>query len=422
MRKILYVVLDGMGDLPIKDLGGLTPLEAATTPNMDALAAKGAQGTMSTIAPGVAPESDAAVMSLLGYDVQEYYTGRGPLESCGAGIEVRDGDLAWRCNFGTVDKDWNIVDRRVGRNLLDDEARQLAAAVQKDVHLSGASFVFEHSTGHRACLVIRPVTGALSGEVDNGDPGYDREGSYSVAVANPDTKAKRITPLKDGEAERRSAELTNDFLDQSFKILDDHPVNRQRREQGNLPGNFVLVRDAGNRLPKLPHFIDRFGVRFGAVVEMPVERGLAILTGMEEVPVGLPTGAMEHDLAVWADKTAEGLANLDGLYVHVKGPDLPGHDGDFRRKTEVLSLIDEHYFGRLGEAMDLSALTICITADHSTPCELKAHSADPVPVLISGGIQPDHAGSFGEVNAFKGKLGTFVGPELMPRLIEVAGS
>jgi 2,3-bisphosphoglycerate-independent phosphoglycerate mutase len=422
MRKILYVVLDGVGDRPIKDLGDRTPLEAATTPHLDALAARGAQGTMSTIGPDVAPESDAAVMSLLGYDVNEYYTGRGPLESCGAGVEVRDGDLAWRANFGTVDADWNIVDRRVGRNLTDAEARELAAAVQRDVHLMAASFQFVHTTGHRACLVIRPVSGELSGDVDNGDPGYDREGPYSVAVANPGTVAKRITPLKEDKAAQLSAELTNDFLEQSFAILDAHPVNQRRRAEGFMPGNFVLVRDAGNRLPKLPHFIDRFGVRFGAVVEMPVERGLAILTGMVEVPVGLPLGDLKHDLNHWAEKTVEALRGLDGLYVHVKGPDLPGHDGDFRRKTEVISAIDLQYFGRLRDQIDMEALTICVTADHSTPCELKAHSADPVPVLIAGGVEPDGAGKFGEVSARKGKLGTLLGPELMPLLVEIVRS
>jgi 2,3-bisphosphoglycerate-independent phosphoglycerate mutase len=420
VRKILYVVLDGMGDLPIEALGGKTPLEAARTPNLDELAAWGAQGTMSTIAPDVAPESDAAVMSLLGYDVTKYYTGRGPLEACGAGVEVRDGDLAWRANFATVDSDWTIIDRRVGRDLSDPEAGELAAAVQRDVHLDGASFQFEHTTGHRASLVIRPVSGRLSGELDNGDPAYQREGPYSVALAAPGTAAKRIVPLRDGDAERRGAELTNAFLEQSFATLDAHPVNARRRERGMMPGNFILVRDAGDHLPQLPHFFERFGVRFGAVVEMPVEKGLAILTGMEEVSVHLPTGDLERDLGDWAGQSAAGIAELDGLYVHVKGPDVPGHDGDYQRKTEVIAAIDHHYFGRLGQLLDLSALTVCVTADHSTPCALRAHSADPVPVLISGGVEPDRAGLFGETNARNGKLGSFLGPELMPRLVEIA--
>src|SRR5918911_1621817 len=148
MKKILYVVLDGLGDRPIEALGGKTPLEAADTPYLDELAQRGETGLMDSIARGVAPESDAAVMSILGYDVDRYYTGRGPLESYGAGLEVRDGDLAWRANFGTVGEDWTILDRRVGRNLGDGEARELAEAVQAEVRLDGAEFQFRHTLGH----------------------------------------------------------------------------------------------------------------------------------------------------------------------------------------------------------------------------------------------------------------------------------
>jgi 2,3-bisphosphoglycerate-independent phosphoglycerate mutase len=420
MRKILLAVLDGMADRPVSELGDLTPLEAAATPNMDALARTGVQGTMSTIAPGVAPESDAAVMSLLGYDVNQYYTGRGPLEACGVGMEVRDGDLAWRVNFAAVDGDRTIVDRRVGRGLADDDAELLAAAVQRDVHLAGASFQFEHAAGHRACLVIRPVSGALTGEVDNGDPAYGRNGSYSVVVAEPGTRPKLITPLREGKAEQLSAELTNDFVEKSFLVLDGHQVNERRRSQGLQPANFLLVRDAGSGLPQLPHFIDCFGANFGALVEMPVERGLAQLTGMTQVRPGPPSGNFERDLGMWARKTEESLRDLDGLYVHIKEPDLAGHEGDYRRKSEILAAFDGSYLGRLGEMVELEALTVCITADHATPCELKAHSADLVPVLISGGVSPDGAGSFGEGNASRGILGTLMGPQLVPTVVNIA--
>src|SRR6202022_1491650 len=150
MRKVLYVVLDGLGDRPSTALGGKTPLEAADTPFLDELAQKGETGLMDTIGPGIAPESDAAVMSILGYDVDEFYTGRGPPEAPGAGVDVPDGCLAWRCNFATVDEDWKIVDRRVGRNLSDPEARQLAAAVQEEGRLHESTFEFRPPTGHRA--------------------------------------------------------------------------------------------------------------------------------------------------------------------------------------------------------------------------------------------------------------------------------
>jgi 2,3-bisphosphoglycerate-independent phosphoglycerate mutase len=421
LKKILYVVLDGLGDRPIASLGGKTPLEAADTPYLDELAQRGETGLMDTIGPGVAPESDAAVMSILGYDVDRYYTGRGPLESHGAGLEVRAGDLAWRANFGTVDSDWKIVDRRVGRNLSDGEARELASAVQDAVELDGASFEFRHTLGHRACLVIRRRDGRLSGQVDNCDPAYQRHGVFSVALADP---GKDVVPAKplDGSSEARvAADLTNEFMRKSYEVLDSHPVNQRRRSEGKMPGNFILLRDAGDRLPQLPSFQERFDVRFASLVEMPVEIGIAELTGMGKVPVMSTADDPERGYADWAGKTLAALNDWDGLYVHLKGPDVPGHDGDAPGKVRSIEQIDRFYFGPLMKTLGGSGFIVAATADHSTPCELKAHSDDPVPLLISGGtLEPEGSLQFGESEAARGRLGRIRGPELVPRLIALA--
>lgn len=423
MRKILYVVLDGLGDRPSAALGGRTPLEAADTPFLDELAQKGETGLMDTIGPGIAPESDAAVMSILGYDVEEFYTGRGPLESHGAGMAVPEGCLAWRCNFGTVDADWRITDRRVGRNLTDPEARELATAVQEGVSLDAASFEFRHTIGHRACLVIQSMEHQLSGDVDNCDPAYRRHGAFSVALEDPGTHVAEAKPLRDTISARAGAELTNQFLHSSFEVLDQHPVNRRRREEGKLPGNFILCRDAGDRLPRLPSFQLRYGIRFGSLVEMPVEIGLAQLTGMGTVPVLSTAEEPERGFADWAAKTLAALEEYDGLYVHLKGPDLFGHDGDPEGKAGCIEAIDRLYFGPILKALRLPDYVIAVTADHSTPCEIKAHSADPVPLLISsGGLEPEGALQFGESEAARGRLGKLRGPELVPRLVEIAGS
>lgn len=422
-RKILYVVLDGLGDRPVASLGGKTPLEAADTPFMDELAQKGETGLMDTIGPGIAPESDAAVMSILGYEVEEYYTGRGPLESFGAGLEVPEGCLAWRCNFATVDEDWKIVDRRVGRNLADEEAGELAAAVQEQVELPAATFDFKHTLGHRACLVIQSLQHRLSGDVDNCDPAYARHGVFSVALENPGDRVVEAKPLKDSVSARIGAELTNDFMRQSYEVLERHPVNQRRRAANKMPGNFILVRDAGDSLPRLPSFQQRYGTTFGSLVEMPVEVGIAKLTGMGEVPV-MSTGAdPERGFADWADKTLAGLDHFDGLYVHLKGPDVFGHDGDAQGKARNIELIDSRYFGPIVKALTLPDFVIAVTADHSTPCEIKAHSADPVPLLISsGGLEPEGALQFGESECAKGQLGRRRGPELVPKLIELANT
>ncbi|MEA2646865.1 MAG: 2,3-bisphosphoglycerate-independent phosphoglycerate mutase [Chloroflexota bacterium] len=420
MRQIVFVVLDGMGDRPIQALGDLTPLEAAATPVLDGIAERGRQGMLDPIGPGVVPASDTAVMSLLGYDVAEQYTGRGPLEAIGAGMELREGDLAWRAGFATVDADVNVLDRRAGRSLLDAEAVELAAALQKDVHLPGASVHFRSTGGHRAALVVRAAGEHLSAAVTNADPGYLREGRFTVPVADPDPAAGQVDPLDDTPAAQRAADLTNTFLEQAFRVLDSHPVNQRRRDDGYLPANFILLREAGDRPPQLAHFLDRYGLRFAAVAQMPVERAMATLTGMTVIDPGRMTGAMEHDYTLWARHAADALRSHDGVYVHLKGPDLAGHAGDAAAKAETLAAIDGYFFGRLGETVDLEAVTVCVTADHATPCELKVHTDDAVPLLVSGGVEPDGAGSFGEVNAFRGGFGRMVGPELMPRLVEIA--
>ena len=423
MKKILYVVLDGLGDRPNPKLGGKTPLEAADTPFMDELAQKGETGLMDTIGEGIAPESDAAVMSILGYDVDEYYTGRGPLESFGAGMTVPNGCLAWRCNFGTVDSDWRIIDRRVGRDLSDPEAQELAEAVNREVRLDRATFDFRHTIGHRACLVIQSLEHQLSGDIDNCDPAYQRHGVFSVALENPGTHVAEARPLKDGISARVGAEITNQFLKRSFEVLENHPVNQRRRAEGKMPGNFILARDAGDRLPTLPSFRQRYGVRFGSLVEMPVEIGIAQLTGMGEVHVMSTAQDPERGFSDWSAKTMNALDEYDGLYVHLKGPDLFGHDGDPEGKKANIEAIDRLYFGPLVKGLRLPDFVVAVTAAHSTPCDIKAHSADPVPLLISsGGLEPEGALQFGESEAARGRLGKLRGPELVPRLVEIAKS
>ncbi|MGZ4155456.1 MAG: alkaline phosphatase family protein, partial [Actinomycetota bacterium] len=181
MTKLLYVCLDGLGDDPIPELDGRTPLEAAPTPNLDELAARGRTGTVVTVGPGIAPESDIGVFGILGYDPHEEHPGRGVLEAIGIGMDFRDGDLAYRINFATCE--WpEIVDRRVGRNLTSDEAHALAAEVNERLTLPGATFDLRATVEHRGALVIRADDGQLSAAVTNTDPAYKREGHLGVAL------------------------------------------------------------------------------------------------------------------------------------------------------------------------------------------------------------------------------------------------
>ena len=352
MSKLLYVCLDGLGDDPIPELDDRTPLEAAETPHLDALAARGRTGTVVTVGPGIAPESDIGVFGILGYDPHEEHPGRGVLEALGIGMDFRDGDLAYRVNFATAD--WpEILDRRVGRDLSSEEAHALAAEVNETLRLPGATFELESTIEHRGALVIRTDDGsALSANVTNTDPAYRREGHLGVALETFEPRVATCEPLEDGDAARRAADLTNAFVEGSAKLLDASEVNAARRADGKLPGNLILTRDGGDHRPRLQPIRDRFGLTWGCFVEMPVERGISIALGMEPVavprldPIGFG-GAAEEAYAAWAALAADALADFEALYVHIKGPDVPAHDGRAEDKRDVIAAIDRAFFGEV---------------------------------------------------------------------------
>lgn len=426
MKKIVYVILDGLGDDPLDALGGKTPLEAASTPNLDGLAANGLNGYVTTVGEGIAPESDIAVFSILGYDPHEHHTGRGPLESVGAGLDVKQGDLAYRVNFATVEKDgdgWAIQDRRVGRDLSSGEAHALAAEVQEKVSIPGASFDFRATIGHRGVLVLRSDEGPLSAEVENSDPAYGRKGALGVALETFDNHVVHVAPVaghESNEPAQRAARITNEWLHASFDVLDASEVNKKRAGAGKLPGNFVLTRDGGDHLPDLVPFKEKFGPEIGCFVEMPVELGIARLTGMGivEAPTGIPA---PEQYEAWAKLALEAIEGYDGLYIHIKGPDVPAHDGDHEAKIASIEEIDSIFFAALLSELDLKKSIVAVTADHSTSCARKAHTDGPVPLLISGGsVSSDEVKTYGESASRKGAMGHLKGPEIMPNLVSLS--
>jgi 2,3-bisphosphoglycerate-independent phosphoglycerate mutase len=424
--KLIYIVIDGMGDLPIKDLGDKTPLEFAETPNMDYLASRGKLGLMYTVGRGVAPESDVAVISILGYDPYKYHVGRGPLEAYGAGLSVKDGDLALRCNFATLGPERTIIDRRAGRNLTTNEASKLAEAVNGLVRLESypADFEFKNTIGHRGVLVIRSKRLPLSGKISNTDPAYERVAGLGVAKMNVRMILEDCVPLEDTESARISAALVNEFIWKSHEVLDQHEVNKRREIEGKLKANVILTRDAGNALPKFFNINERYNVKFACLADMPVERGIAGLAGMHLIDLPPPSGDLIRDCLIRSEKLLNVLDKFDCFYIHIKGPDEPGHDGNFMLKAETISLIDKFFFGSILKEINLNNIVICVTADHSTPCSLKAHSDTPVPLLISGGnIKSDGIKSFSEKECRRGSLGILEnGTMLMPMLMSIIKS
>ncbi len=419
--KLLYIVIDGMGDLPNKDLGERTPLEVAKTPNLDVLAKNGQTGLMYSVRKGVAPESDVAVISLLGYDPFKYSTGRGIIEAVGACIALKDGDLALRCNFATLGKDKEILDRRVARSLSTEEAVKLSKAANTEVKLTShaATFEFRNTLGHRAVLVIRHKGKPLSGKISNTDPAYSIVNGLGVAEIKVDMHLKTCEPMDSSPEAKVSADLVNEFTEKTHALWENHPINVKRAAEGKLKANVVLSRDAGSQLPHFFSINKRYGVDFAALADMHAESGIAKLAGMESSLLPPPSGDLEKDCEIRVQRLLEALPNHDCFYIHLKGPDEPGHDGNCRRKTEIISAIDRYFFGKLLPQLDIKNVLFCITADHATPCILKVHSDTPVPVIISGvGVADDRAAKFSEKNCAEGSLGTIeFGYELMPKLM-----
>lgn len=421
-KKVLYIVLDGVGDRGIASYGGHTPLEQAETPNIDLLALNGKLGLLYPVGEGIAPESDLAVISLLGYDAEEFYTGRGPLECFAEGLKVKSGDLAYRVNFATIADDGSIIDRRVGRDLSSEEAKKLGEEINQKIKLSSycADFWFKPTIGHRGVLLIRCYDGPLSHHVENTDPAYGKHGVFGIAKEKFENKIQRCVPeqgFENDQSAKRAAELTNEFIEKSRQVLKDAAINEARIKNGKLPANVILTRDAGDRLPEFPKLPDKYKRRFASLVEMPVEKGIALLTGMDIIAIPPPSKNYAQDYGLRVNKVLEAIRNYDVLYIHLKGPDEPGHDGNFELKKEIIELIDKHFFAPLVKSLSLEDFVIAVTGDHSTPCELKSHSADPVPLLVYGKGR-DNTVSFGETEAAQGAIGKVLGKDVFNILLE----
>ena len=415
MRRLLYVLLDGVGDRPHPELGGLTPLEAANTPNMDKLACMGISGLVHPVGRGIAPESDIAVFHMLGYEFsEEGYMGRGVVEAVGAGMDFKDGDLALRANFATVDEGFKVLDRRAGRDVTDEEGEELASAIKDNVTIPGVEIDVVHTVAHRVVVKFR-VEGGLSANISNTDPAYQRIGGMGVVKASGEMVVQKAVPLDDDPRSRRAAEIVNEFTRKVYEVLKEHPINRRRAQEGKPPANILLMRDAGNTLPKIPKMEEKYGLSFAIIADMPVELGIGRITGMK----AYRSKAVDD----YEDKIAlikRAFDENDAVYVHIKGPDEPGHDGKPRLKASVIEEIDRRFFGPLLERIWDSQLLTVISADHATPCMLKAHSDDPVPVLYSASwLDNDGTGRFTEGFGRRGRIGMMRGAEVLPRAVNI---
>jgi 2,3-bisphosphoglycerate-independent phosphoglycerate mutase len=417
--KLIYVLLDGIGDLPHPSLGNSTPLEAAFTPNMDKLAMNGCMGNVISVAKGIAPQSDIAVFNMLGYNFKNgNYVGRGVIESIGCDIDFRDGDLALRGNFATIDNNLRLVDRRAGRDIRKEEALAICETLREKITFSdkAVSVVIEPTISHRVTIRLRHSKVRLSEKITNTDPAYDR--IDGIGIAKPTTNEMVMQKSKaqdDKEGSKIAAKLINEFTEQAVKLLKNHPVNHERIKAGKNPINAILLRDPGNRYPTMEPISKKYGVKVACLVDMPVEIGISKVLDMKAFDAG---GLNEYEQK--AAVAMRIIKNFGILYVHIKGPDEFGHDGDAKGKKKNIEEIDKRFFGNLVNLLDVNEPTIVISGDHSTPCINKAHSDDPVPLLISGKMaMRDDSARFTESYASRGRLGMLMGVNVLDTAINI---
>lgn len=393
--KYVILVPDGAADFTVDARGGLTPLEAAHTPNMDFLAKEGICGTAVTIPDGMAAGSDVANYSILGYDPLKYYTGRGPLEAVSMGVSLGRDEVAFRCNLIT-EGDGLLLDYSAG-HVTTEEARQLLGVLQEK--LGDEYTTFYPGIGYRHLLVLR----GLKFLEDRCIPPHDVVGREIQDILPQGPNAHRLTAL----------------MRISRRLLSEHAVNEWRDERGLRPANMIWPWGQG-RSPALPTIPERYGLEGAIVTAVDLIKGLGMLAGMEVVEVPGATGYYDTDYAAKARYALNSLRSKDLVYVHVEAPDEAGHEGNWEAKVEALENFDAKIVGAfLDETVRVNEdFTFLLMPDHYTPLEVRTHVPDPVPFTIyhPHGIS-DGGKSFSEKGVNTGSYSRFPAWQLMDLMV-----
>ncbi len=370
--KYIVLIPDGSADAPRPELGGRTPLEAAETPNLDLLAGSGETGSAITIPEVLPAGSDVANLAVMGYDPRKYYTGRAPLEAASLGLDLGAGEIAFRCNLVHVE-DGTMSDFSAG-HIDDDDAASLVKALQEE--LGGGPFTFHPGLSYRNIVISKSV-----GAGAQCTPPHDISGQ----------EVEPFLPRGDG------AEQLRELMEAAGRILDAHPLNDRRRQEGKPPANMIWLWGQGTA-PSLPTIEERFGVRGAVISAVDLVKGLGKYAGLEAVDVPGATGFLDTDYGAKAKSALAALADRDFAYVHVEAPDEASHMGDTSAKVQAIERIDSRLLSRLlRELKGREDFRMLVMPDHATPLEIRTHSSDPVPFLLFDSRQEKEiAGSFRE--------------------------
>jgi 2,3-bisphosphoglycerate-independent phosphoglycerate mutase len=373
--KIVLLIIDGLGGLPNPETGK-TELETAKTPNLDQLATKSICGLIDPVSPGITPGSPPGHLALFGYDPVKYneMIGRGLVETLGIDFDLKPEDIAARGNFCTVDSSGLIINRRAGR-ISTEKCTELCRLLE-GIAIEGVKLFVRPVKEHRFAVVFRGE--GLAHEVSDSDP-------QQTGMAPKAVKAKRSTA-------RRTANIANEFIAQAKSILARHH-----------PANMVLLRGFSKQ-PDIPTMSEVYKLKPAAIAAYPMYRGLAKLVGMQLLKTG---AAIAEEFAT----LKQNYADYDFFFLHIKGTDSAGEDGDFNRKVSAIEEIDKALPALTGLKPDV----IVVTGDHSTPALLKGHSWHAVPILLySKWCRADRVGEFSETTCITGGLGRFPATQVMP--------
>ena len=392
--KYIVIVGDGMADYPLEELGDKTPLQAADTPNMDEIAAKGASGLFKTIPDNMGAGSDIANLSIMGYHPRKYYTGRGPLEAASMGVDVGGNDLVFRCNIIT-EENGRIKDYSAG-HISSSEAEELLRAAAEAFSDVGE---FYPGISYRHVFILRDSSNQLVST-----PPHDAlDGEITKHLLKPEN-----SPL---------AAKLNEMMLRSREVLSNHPVNLRRIKEGKNPGNMLWLWGQGTR-PKMEPLQEKYGIRGAVVSAVDVIKGLGRYTGMEILEVEGATGYYDTNYEGKARAALDALRDKDYVYVHVEAIDEASHAGDVEMKIKALEDFDRRLVGEILDGLPGldDGVAIGLLPDHATPISVRTHVKDAVPFVIMGG-KKDDTQRFDEASARKGLYGLLKGEEFMRSLL-----
>jgi 2,3-bisphosphoglycerate-independent phosphoglycerate mutase len=404
----MIIIGDGMADRPLKELNYKTPLEFVKTKNMDSIATNGISGLLNAIDYGIAPGSDVANLAILGYNPYKVYSGRGALEAIGAGIELKEEDIAFRCNLATVSENFIIKDERAGRikdesSILYEELKSLSLVLSNEF---GINVLFKQTQGFKGVLVI-------SGE------------GLSTNVFVPPPKlgfhANRIKPLDSSFETKKVASLLKKIVEKSYELLKDHPVNKKRVDSGKPPANAIIPWGIGSK-PKIEKPLSNvYGLKASCIAGTSLIKGICKLWGMKIAEVPGATGDIDTNVFAKAEFALRDIKENDLVLIHLGGPDEASHDGNLVGKLRIIEKMDA-MIGKILRNISLDEISVLILADHSTSIKLKKHIADPTPIAIaSNEVIKDGIKRYNERSASKGGLGIIKGKHIMRLILNLLG-